>query len=53
MHEIKVITVPDDGATVREQRKYIQFLENMLIGAIALLAITGSCTLACAMSFLT
>ena len=53
MYEIKVITVPDDGATVREQRKYIHFLENMLIEAIVLLTITGSGTLACAMSFLT
>ena len=52
MYEIKVITVPDDGATVREQRKYIHFLANMLIGAIVLLTIPGSCTLVCAISFL-
>lgn len=53
MHEIKVITVPDNGSIVREQRKYIQFLENTLIGAIVLLTVTGSCTLACAISLLT
>ena len=37
--EVEILTY--DGKTIREQRRYIEFLENIIIAGSVLLTITG------------
>lgn len=44
-----VQVMPYDGKTVRQQRRYIRFLENLFVAALILLVISGTAAIAMAM----